>query len=547
MDSSSEYEYESDYDDLEQKNIQTFYISRHLNSCNNMVDNIKWTNPSYKFSEPPLSMWGVISGLALQREPLGNFQNKVYVSCLVRTWMTAIIEYLPHATLQRNKGKSINLIVSPYIKESDLSNKYYVGQTIDKGNMPVSVDEQIEKIKYFFSFLILIQKYLEMMELKTTMEENIESYSSNILKIKNNLKQILLHKNEINIFFPSFKNKKQVKMSLEYDDFNKKLKSTINELYDDYSYFDEIPKDKDFSLELQSDFDKIQQGGDDDINYNYFENVLKAFLKQNLTNNPDKEIELPLNSKKIKINSTPKKSSYFNKIPKLSAYTTSFGKESILLFIDWIKNVIRDEDEDIYVVAHSNIMQATLYNICGKIKNTTIKKKNVNDCEEGLYDIVKKQNIWELILKVQNVKNNNFINYVNVRQGQEKPNNESENALNYNREKGLSCGKDIENIEKIIKRDEITRQDKISKHKIIVQQGIKQQGIKQPQPQLQYKLQQPEKTGLFGKFKKFFTRGKGGRYKKYTIKQNTRRTKTKTTTKRGKMRKNKNNLTRRRY
>ena len=541
MNSSSEYEYEADYDDLEQKNIQTFYISRHLNSCNNMVDNIKWTNPSYKFSEPPLSMWGVISGLALQREPLGNFQNKVYVSCLVRTWMTAIIEYLPHANLQRNKGKSINLVVSPYIKESDLSNKYYVGQTIDKGNMPVSVDEQIEKIKYFFSFLILIQKYLEMMELKSSMEENIESYSSNILKIKNNLKQILLHKNEINIIFPSFKNKKQVKISLEYDDFNKKLKSTINELYDDYSYFDEIPKDKDFSLELQSDFDNIQEGGDDNINYNYFENVLKAFLKQNLTNNPDKEIELPLNSKKIKINSTPKKSSYFNKIPKLSAYTTSFGKESILLFIDWIKNVIRDEDEDIYIVAHSNIMQETLYNICGKIKNTIIKKKNVNDCEQGLYDIVKKQNIWELILKV---KNNNFISSVNVRQGQEKPNEESEKALNYNKEKELSCGKNIENIERMIKRNEMTRQDKITKHKIIVQQGIKQ-----PQPQPQSKLQQPENTGFFGKFKNFFTRGKGGRYKrykKYTRKQNTQRTKTKTKKMRKNKNKNKNNLTHRR-
>ena len=547
MDTSSEYdtnEYEADYEDLEQKNIQTFYISRHLNSCNNMVDNIKWTNPSYKFSEPPLSMWGIISGLALQREPLGNFQNKVYVSCLVRTWVTAIIEYLPHANLQRNKGKSINLVVSPYIKESDLSNKYYVGKTIDKGNMPVSVDEQVEKIKYFFSFLILIQKYLEMMELKSSMEENIESYSSNILKIKNNLKQILLHKNEINIIFPSFKNKKQVKISLEYDDFNKKLKSTINELYDDYSYFDEIPKDKDFSLELQSDFDNIQQGGDDNV---YFENVLKAFLKQNLTNDPNKEIELPLNSKKIKINSTPKKSSYFNKILKLSAYTTSFGKESILLFIDWIKNVIRDEDEDIYIVAHSNIMQATLYDICGKIKNTIIKKKNVNDCEQGLHDIVKKQNIWELILKVQNVKNNNFISSVNVRQGQEKPNKESEKALNYNKEKELSCGKNIENIERMIKRDEMTRQDKITKHKIMVQQGIKQP---QPQSKLQQpELQQPENTGFFGKFKNFFTREKGGRYKrykKYTRKQNTQRTKTKTKKMRKNKNKNKNNLTHRR-
>ena len=67
-----EAEYESDYNIND--DVQTFYVSRHLNSCNNMVDNIKWTNPTYKFSEPPLSMWGVISGLALQRELLGNFK-----------------------------------------------------------------------------------------------------------------------------------------------------------------------------------------------------------------------------------------------------------------------------------------------------------------------------------------------------------------------------------------------------------------------------------------------------------------------------------------
>jgi hypothetical protein len=510
-----------DYPSNEEENEQTFYVSRHLNSCNNMVDNIKWTNPSYKFSEPPLSMWGVISGLALQREPLGNFQNKVYVSCLVRTWMTAIIEYLPYTSLQRNKGaKSLNLVVSPYIKEADLSNKYYVGQTIDTGNMPINVDEQIEKIKYFFSFLVLIQKYVKQMKSKTTSEDRQQSYNNNIMKIQTNLDKILLNKNEINIIFPSFKNRKEVKISLEYDDTDKKLKSTTNELYDDYSYFDKISKDKEFSLELLGT--EGQQGG---TNYNYFEAVLNSFLEQNSTKS-DEVIDVFLGSKKLKINSISKKD-IFNKIPNVSAYTTSFGKESILLFIDWIKNVMRVSDEDIYVVAHSNIMQATLYNICGKIKNNIIKKKNVNDCQAGLYDIVKKQNIWELIIKV---KDENLITSVEVRPGQEKPNNVSKRALNYGKEKELSCGKNMQNLDMMIKENDII----VEAPKNIIRV---QQGIKQLQPQAQPQLQQPEKKGLFGKIKNFFTRGKGGR--KYTRRGKTRtKMRGRTRTMKRKMRKN---------
>ena len=524
-DESDEY-FEEIYDYKDEQNIQTFYISRHLNSCNNMVDDIKWTNPTYKFSEPPLSMWGVISGLALQRNPLGNFQNKVYVSCLVRTWMTAIIEYLPHVHLQRKIGKIINLIVSPYIKEEDLSNKYYVGQTIDKGNMPININEQIEKIQYFFSFLVLIQKYFKQMKSKTMSENNIQSYNNNIIKIQKNLDEILLDGNTINIIFPSF-DRRDVKISLEYDNSNKKLISVSNELYDDYSYFDKIPKDKEFSLELQ-------EGGNNDVNYNYFESVLNAFLEQNITKS-DNVIDVPFNNKKLKINSTSKKSGYFNKIPNVSAYTTSFGKESMLLFINWIKNVIKNKDEDIYVVAHSNIMQATLYNICGKIKNTIIKKKNVDECESGLYDVVKKQNIWELILKI---KDDNIITSVKVRPGQQKPDDETKKALNYGREKILSCGKDIQNIERIIKQDEMIVKE--PKNEILVQQGIKEY-----QPQLQPEKQQAKKLGFFGTIKNIFRRGKGGRYKKYTRKQNIQRKRT-GRKKTGKMIKNKNNSTYRR-
>lgn len=530
------YDYSNTENDLEQEknNFQTFYISRHLNSCNNMVDNIKWTNPSYKFSEPPLSMWGVISGLALQREPLpsGQFKNTntVHVSCLIRTWMTAIIEYLPYSAMVRGKGRIINLIVSPYIKESDLSDKYYVGQTVDKGNMPIDIDEQLEKIKYFFSFLVLIQKYVNQLKSKTISENKQESYNNNISKIKKNLDTILFHKNNINIIFPSIKNRKDVKISLEYDDTNKKLMIDTNELYEEYSYFDKIPKDKELILEMQQDKNKDDDeedyddeedeeeqegGGNMDENFIYFEKVLNSFLEQNVENDHDKIINLPLKQKSIKIKSISKKD-VFGRIPNVTAYTKSFGKESILLFIDWVKNVRKNKDKDIYVVAHSNIMQATLYNICEKIKNTVIKKKNVDECQSGLRNIVKNQNIWELILKV---KDENVIKFVQVRQGQEKPNDISKKVLNYGKEKALSCGNNIANINKIIKENELIKKytdvpKNQNKNKIIVQKGIKQQQSTQQQshsqPQILESNKNNENLGFFGKLKNFFTRGKRG-------------------------------------
>lgn len=541
MDSESDYESDYEYEPIYDYNVkQTFYISRHLNSCNNMVDDAKWTNVTYKFTEPPLSMWGIISGLALQRKLLGTFNNKVYVSCLVRTWMTSIIEYFPHSS------GTLDLIVSPYIKEADLSNKYNVGQKIDSGNMPINVKEQVEKIKYFFYFLRLIKKYMkkysdEFKSLTTDgikIDENI--YNNNILKIQENLDKILKDGNKINIIFPTFsmykRNKKldiDYKVSLKYDESIKKLVSTF-ELREDKKYvnsyevdpyFYRIKKEKDFTLKLENPerLEKNQDGGDNsEINYNYFISVLNAFLKQkNLVKTEPEDIELlgfKSNDKPLKIIGTLKKSGFFSRIPKIGIYTTSFGKESMLLFIDWIKNVMKDEDDNIYVVAHSNIMQETLYNICGTIKNRVVKKKNVDQtCQEGLYDIVKRQNIWELILEVD--RNDDYITNVKVRRGQEKANEASKQVLNYNREKELSCGKNIENLENIEKMPIKVIQNK---NKVPIQEQKQDEEDYYQVEQEEEPVVQQNNT-FFGKIGNFFRR-RGG---KQTIK-NKRRQKNKT-------------------
>jgi len=500
---------------------QKFCISRHLNSCNNMVDSASWTNVLYKFEEPPLSLWGIISGLALQREPYEKevFQEKncVYVSCLVRTWMTAIIEYLPYC----NKNE-ISLIISPYIKEADISNKFYVGQSIDKGNMPIDVKSQIEKIKYFFSILKLVQIYI------TKYNNNDDKCE----KIKKNINTILTDQTKINIIFPPYetiKNRKQVKIrysvELIYNSNNNQLNSTTylfegnNKIidtdvnYDIDPYAIGIRKENNIELEINNENDEMI-GGSNSTNkqQDYFNEILTTFLKQNENNLINNEEIILSNNENKKINikkNETKNSSYMRNKPRIDIYTKSFGKEAILLFIDWIKNIRNDKSEYIYVVAHSNIMQASLYNICSKLNNNVnVNKRNVNaTCNtNGIQNIVK-QNIWEIIIEVNEEFNKNlYIKSVKIRKGQDKPDNNSKRKLSYNREKELSCGSNINNINNYIKQEQSEEQ------KEQLEENLNQYSN---QNQNQFRgeelpLQKP--SGLWSKFKGFFFKNKQGGY-----------------------------------
>lgn len=513
----------------ETKVTQTFCISRHLNSCNNMVDSASWTNVLYKFEEPPLSLWGIISGLALQREPykINKFReiNRVYVSCLVRTWMTAIIEYLPYCS-----NGEISLIVSPYIKEADISNKFYVGQSIDKGNMPIDVKSQIEKIKYFFLILKLVQKYIKIFNNKNQNNDKCK-------KIEENIDKILTNKTKINIIFPPYetiKNRKQVKINYKIEliynsknnelnvetylfEGNNKIKDTG--IYDDTDpYSIGIRKENDLEIEINDEL----TGGSNLTNkqQDYFNKILKKFLEQNENNSSDdKEIILSNDqNKKINIKKTKtKNSSYIGNKPRINIYTKSFGKEAILLFIDWIRNMRNDKSEYIYVVAHSNIMQASLYNICSKLNNDVdVNKKNVDiNCKtNGLQNTIK-QNIWEIIIEVNDGlsenKSNLYIKSVKIRQGQDKPKGSSKKELNYNREKELSCGNNINNIKKYIEETPNSQEMQNSFETQENKNNNKNQEIvENPPPQ--------QSTGLWNKFKGFFFKNKQGGHKFRTYK-----------------------------
>jgi hypothetical protein len=130
-------------DDLTQGGEQLIYVTRHANSCNNIVKNYEFLN---KKKDPSLTVFGVVSTLKHNpahildvREPVSAYQ--VYVSCCIRTWMTAILLY-------GRKCKFLTLVIAPYLKE--------FGE--DPGNMPESIDIQVKKMQRFFKFLKLLNE-----------------------------------------------------------------------------------------------------------------------------------------------------------------------------------------------------------------------------------------------------------------------------------------------------------------------------------------------------------------------------------------------------
>ena len=136
-----------EYDTTEQDSI-CIYVTRHANSCNNIQAEGKLAKLQKKF-DPSLSDFGYWSLTGrpdlpkklriLQWQRQQGELEPVYVSCCIRTWMTAILIYGGSVTYDI-PFKKLNLLVSPYIKEKGN----------DPGNIPDSIPEQLQKLEYWF-------------------------------------------------------------------------------------------------------------------------------------------------------------------------------------------------------------------------------------------------------------------------------------------------------------------------------------------------------------------------------------------------------------
>lgn len=191
--------------------MKTFFITRHAHSCNNLKEAKDGITSVFDRSiehDPGITLYGCLACLS-KTATLQELNDKrytsdiVYVSCLVRTWMTAILLYLP------NVKQTLHLIISPFIKEKHIllasfgnaaasaitrfvkksnpqvKSNYGVNKnkdslyTIDGGNLPKDIGEQLIMLIHFFNQLSVVDE-----SLNTSLVSN-----PNIKKIKNALER----------------------------------------------------------------------------------------------------------------------------------------------------------------------------------------------------------------------------------------------------------------------------------------------------------------------------------------------------------------------
>ena len=136
----------------------TWTFTRHGPSCNNLISDFsagvglvaKKVSESYKHKtmEPSIADGGINRLIMFKGQNYDRFNptdNFIFVSSLIRTWMTAIILYGIKKHEQGPK-KTLKLVISPFLKEHY---KLY----LKSGNFPESVDKQVTKIINFLNYL----------------------------------------------------------------------------------------------------------------------------------------------------------------------------------------------------------------------------------------------------------------------------------------------------------------------------------------------------------------------------------------------------------
>jgi hypothetical protein len=126
--------------------MTTIYLTRHAYSCANYNVDLNNRIKAHRKRDPSITMWGIYSTLLLsEKEPfiVTTSTIGIYVSCLIRTWQTAVLLY--------HKCQTINLIISPFAKEENS-----IG-ILNEDNKPNKVENQCV---YFLYFLNAVRQYL---------------------------------------------------------------------------------------------------------------------------------------------------------------------------------------------------------------------------------------------------------------------------------------------------------------------------------------------------------------------------------------------------
>lgn len=132
------------------------YLTRHAFSCANLQKEIgMYSLLKSRFKkDPSITLWGMI-GTIKKSNDYSKGKITVYVSCLTRTWMTAILLY---------NYSHIHLMVSPYAKEQDFI-------VFNDDNFPLNFKDQCKKLMEFLDYVYaneMIKKRRVMVEIYGT-------------------------------------------------------------------------------------------------------------------------------------------------------------------------------------------------------------------------------------------------------------------------------------------------------------------------------------------------------------------------------------------
>jgi len=330
--------------------MSKFVFTRHLFSCNNShKKDGNWS----RYKEPMISSLGIITGLLLDK---GVKTSDVFVSCLIRTWLTAIILYLPDAP----DDQAFNLYVSPFIKEKHSD----FGLGLDKGNTPLySIRQQMHMLEYFYSELA-----------KLRISPWLTKIGKDVKKIQDKINTILRKRKSVVIHY-----------------FSDDMTNVKDESYGTQLYYSKINiKDcsqKNIVFDLRSGFSYKSNGGSI---YPY--SVKKVESKTNFKSRELGEIDY-----KDSVVSLPTNFRY-----------NSYHKNGFFLFMEFIKMKI--VLQTYYVVTHSKLMENFLKLLLKEKKFNALNSSAINF--EDIYHSIEQTNACDLTFQLLDSTINNAKKYM---------------------------------------------------------------------------------------------------------------------------------------
>ena len=372
-------------------------ITRHAHSFNNIFLSKGLKNKIIKQynkkTDPSLSLWGLISAIKMAQDISKSGINQthtnttnteyIFVSSLVRTWITAFILYI------NSTNKNLYLIVSPYLKEKDIRSKLgkKISKLIDYGNFKNNTLNQV------YEFLINMSKIFIIGVLLA--KKNINEF----ITINNN-KVIYIYFNDNYYFELKFKINN---LDTLHIDINAKLKSEY------IKYYFNIIKKGDFIFTIDTNlFTNIHRNFTKKIKRRITRTIKRRFSKNRIVSNNSKTKST--NNFKI----SDKLLSYIDNLNKINtAYNFDSNKQmkTITLLKSETQNATNNfttpiNNQNTKTINNNNNNNNIKIEKTIDLNKIHIQENNINKSIDNNLNISKIHNN-------SGIRNDNFISYYN--------------------------------------------------------------------------------------------------------------------------------------